>query len=153
MNDKKDVFDRIMSLPGLRLFYEPYTKYKAVLLYVFFGGCTTIVSIGSFILFNIILGELLSNVVSWVLAVTFAYITNRIWVFCSKAKGKVVFKEMLSFYSGRLITLILEEVLLFVFVILLQLNAVVIKIIAQFVVLVSNYFISKLITFKEGIVK
>jgi len=99
------------------------------------------------------LGELLSNVVSWVLAVTFAYITNRIWVFCSKAKGKVVFKEMLSFYSGRLITLILEEVLLFVFVILLQLNAVVIKIIAQFVVLVSNYFISKLITFKEGIVK
>ena len=96
---------------------------------------------------------LLANIVSWILAVTFAYVTNRVWVFSSTAKGKAILREMLSFYSGRLITLGLEEAMLLVFVTWLQLNGVVIKIIAQIVVLVSNYLISKLITFKKEDVK
>ena len=150
--NKKDIFDRIMSLPGLRRFYGLYEKYKSILLYIFFGGCTTIVSIGSFMLLDSVLGlnELIANIGSWILAVAFAYVTNRVWVFSSRVRGKAVWKEALSFYSGRLITLGREEVMLLVFVTWLQFNSTVIKVIAQIVILVGNYLISKLITFSKA---
>ena len=148
--NKKDIFDRIMSLPGLCRFYDLYAKYKSILLYIFFGGLTTVISIASFILFSLIVDELISNIISWILAVAFAFVTNRVWVFNSQAKGKDIFKEMLSFYSGRLITLGLEEAILLIFVTWLQFNGTIIKIIAQFIVLVGNYLISKCITFKKG---
>lgn len=151
--NQKDIFDRIMSSPGLCRFFDLYSKYKSVLLYIFFGGLTTVISIVSFMLFSLIVNELISNIISWILAVTFAFVTNRVWVFNSQAKGKDIFKELLSFYSGRLITLGIEEAMLLIFVTWLQFNGSVIKIIAQFVVLVSNYLISKFITFKKDNVK
>lgn len=147
---EKDIFDRIMSAPFLRRFYGVYTRNKAVLLYVFFGGLTTIISIGSFVLFDWVLNELLANVISWIFAVTFAYITNRIWVFRSRVHGKAIWKEVSLFFSGRLFTLGLEEVILLVFVTWMQCNGALIKTIAQFVVLVTNYIISKWITFRRG---
>lgn len=149
--NEKDIFDRIMSLPVLRRFYGLYSKYKSILLYIFFGGCTTVVSIGSFVLLNTVLGlnELIANMGSWILAVSFAYVTNRVWVFASRVRGKAIWKEMVSFYSGRLITLGLEEAMLLVFVTWLQFNGTVIKVIAQIVVLVGNYLISKWITFRK----
>ena len=147
--NKKDIFDRIMSLPGLRRLYGLYTKWKSVLLYIFFGGLTTIISVCSFILFDTMCSELIANIISWILAVTFAYFTNKIWVFRSSAKGKAMWQEMMTFFSGRLITLGLEEAMLLVFVTWLQFNGAMIKVIAQFVVLVSNYLISKWITFKK----
>ena len=147
--NEKDIFDKTMGLPVLRRFYGFYAKNKSVLLYVFFGGLTTLVSIVSFVAFDPILGELIANVISWILAVTFAYFTNRVWVFCSDVKGKEILKEMLSFYSGRLITLGLEEAMLFVFVTWLQFNGTLIKIIAQCLVLVGKYLISKWSIFKK----
>ena len=48
MNEKKDIFDKIMSLPLLNYWMEPYKKYKEILLYLFFGGLTAVVSIGSY---------------------------------------------------------------------------------------------------------
>ncbi len=148
---QQDIFDRIMGLPGLSRFYEPYAKHKELLLYVFFGGCTTVISVGSFVLFDSVLGmnELLANVLSWVLAVGFAYITNRIWVFCSRTRGSALGKELLSFYSGRLITLGIEEGLLLVFVTVLSLNSTLVKIVAQIVVLIGNYLISKFLIFRK----
>ena len=150
--NEKDIFDRIMSLPGLRRFYGMYEKYKSVLLYLFFGGCTTLVSIGSFLLLELGLGlnALVANVGSWILAVGFAYVTNRVWVFASSVKGRGIWKELLTFYSGRLITLGLEEAMLLVFVTWLQMNSTLIKIIAQVVVLAGNYLISRFITFKKA---
>lgn len=150
--NEKDIFDRIMCLPGLRRFYGVYEKYKSVLLYLFFGGCTTVVSIGSFMLLESVWkwNELLANLGSWILAVGFAYVTNRVWVFASQVKGKGIWKELLTFYSGRLITLGLEEAMLLVFVTWLQLNSTLIKVIAQVVVLVGNYLISRFITFRKA---
>ena len=149
---EKDIFDEIMSLPGLRQFYGLYEKYKPILLYIFFGGCTTVVSIGSFILLETVLGlnELIANIGSWILAVSFAYVTNRIWVFRSRVRGKAVGKEILSFFSGRLITLGLEEAMLLIFVTWLQFNGTVIKVIAQIAVLIGNYLISRWITFRKS---
>lgn len=126
-------------------------KHKELLLYVFFGGCTTVVSIGSFVLFDTVLGvhELVANVLSWILAVGFAYLTNRKWVFCSQATGKALLREFLSFYGGRLLTLGLEEGLLLVFVTWLGISSTVIKLAAQVLVLIGNYVISKLLVFRN----
>ena len=152
MEERKDIFDKIMSLPGLRIFEEFYKKNKEVLLYLFFGGLTFIVSIGSYTLFCVPLkmNVLIANVLSWILAVAFAYVTNRIWVFNSKASGiNAIIKEMISFVGGRVFTLAVEELLLFVFITLLGMNAIVIKVIGQVVVTVLNYVVSKLFVFKE----
>ena len=149
--DNQDIFDRIMGLPGLRKLYPPYQKHKAVLLYLFFGGLTTLISIGSFIAFDTVLDihPLLANILSWVCAVSFAYVTNRIWVFSSKATGKAAVQEGISFVSGRLLTLGFEELILLVFVQLMDFDSTLIKIVAQIVVLILNYVISKLFVFKQ----
>lgn len=148
---KPDIFDRIMMLPGLRNFFDLYKKHKSVLLYIFFGGLTTVVSVGSFILFDSVLhlDPLIANLLSWVCAVSFAYVTNRIWVFGSRAQGAAIFREVLTFFGGRLLTLGLEEGLLLVFVTWLQFNSTAIKLIAQIVVLILNYVISKLLVFRK----
>lgn len=151
MNETKDIFDKIMSLPGLRRFYNLYAKYKEILLYILFGGVATVVSIGSFVICETTLGlnELIANVISWVLAVATAYATNRTWVFGSHTKGKKFWKELVSFFSGRVLTLLMEEVILLVFVTWLHFPSVWVKVAAQIAVLVGNYFISKLIIFKK----
>ena len=84
--EKKDIFDKIMSLPGLRIFEPFYKKNKEVLMYLFFGGLTFLVSVVTYAYFNVVLGmnELIANIFSWIIAVAFAFITNKIWVFCSK---------------------------------------------------------------------
>ena len=81
----KDIFDKIMELPGFRIFEPFYKKYKEILLYLFFGGLTMIVSIVSYAICNLTfeINELIANVFSWILAVLFAFFTNRIWVFDS----------------------------------------------------------------------
>ena len=147
----QDVFDRIMLLPGLRGLYPFYQKKKAVLLYIFFGGLTTLVSIGTFAAadLGLHLNELVANIISWIFAVSFAYVTNRIWVFHSQARGAAVLTEAVSFFGGRLLTLGIEELMLLIFVTLLHFNSMVIKVLAQFVVLISNYFISKLLVFRK----
>ena len=148
---EKDIFDKIMSLPGLRRFYNLYAKYKEILLYILFGGVATVVSIGSFVICDTTLGmnELVANVISWVLAVATAYATNRTWVFGSHTKGKAFWQEMFAFFSGRVMNLVMEEAILLVFVTWLGLPGVWIKVAAQVAVLVGNYFISKLLIFKK----
>jgi len=149
--EKLDVFDRFMALPCLRVFSGFYKKNKAVLLYLFFGTLTTAISIGTFILFDTVIGinELFANVISWICAVLFAYTTNRIWVFRSAATGAAARQELLSFFVGRLSTLGLEEVILLFFVTLLKFNSTMVKVATQVVVLASNYVISKQFVFRK----
>ena len=151
MNDKKDIFDKIMSLPLLNYWMEPYKKYKEILLYLFFGGLTSVVSIGSYAYCVLVgINPLIANIISWILAVTFAYITNKIWVFQVEIHGKKeLLQQMLGFYSGRLLTLGIEEVILLIFITKLGFNSLVFKIAAQVVVVISNYVISKCFVFKE----
>ena len=138
---KPDIFDKIMHLPGLRVFEPLYKKYKEVLLYLFFGVLTTVVSIGSYAFFNVI---------SWVLAVLFAFFTNRIWVFAAPTKTVEEFmKQLVSFAGGRVLTLVIEEIILLVFITMLHFNSMLIKFIAQVVVIMLNYVISKLLVFRK----
>ena len=152
-HEKKDIFDKIMSIKPLSFLYPFYKKNKEALLYLFFGVLTTLISIAVFWLFTslVSLDELVANVISWIIAVLFAYLTNRIWVFSSHCETKAaLIKEVLSFYGGRVFTLLVEEAILIVFVKLLSFNDMAVKIVAQVLIIVLNYVISKLFVFKKN---
>ena len=151
MDEKKDIFDRLMGLRPFRPLRPFYVKYKEPLLDLFFGGLTTLISIFVFWLFNSPLGlnELVANLISWLLAVLFAFLTNKTWVFQSGGQEKGFLSLMLSFYAGRLVTLGVEELLLLVFITWLGFNSMAVKIVAQIVVIVLNYVISKLLVFSD----
>ena len=151
MDEKKDIFDRLMGLRPFRPLRPFYVKYKEPLLYLFFGGLTTLISSFVFWLFNSPLGlnELVANLISWLLEVLFAFLTNKTWVFQSGGQEKGFLSLMLSFYAGRLVTLGVEELLLLVFITWLGLNSMAVKIAAQIVVIVLNYVISKLLVFRD----
>lgn len=149
----EDVFDKIMKLPGLRILYPFYRQHKEVLLYLFFGGCAFIISIGSYALANVRLGvnELIANIISWILAVVFSFFTNRVWVFQSETHTiKKFWAQFTGFLSGRVATFVVEEAIIFVFITLMDLNSVAVKLVAQVVVIVLNYVISKFWVFKKS---
>lgn len=93
----KDIFDKIMDWKIFGWFRPFYVKNKEMLLYLFFGVLTTAVSFVTAGISKVLLEQAgigkggvstTSTVISWICAVTFAYITNRIWVFESEAEGK-----------------------------------------------------------------
>ena len=149
---KEDIFDKIMDLPGLRVLNPLYKKHKEILLYLFFGGCAFLISIGSYSIADVIFGinELIANIISWILAVLFAFFTNRIWVFQSATDTvNAFFSQMIHFFGGRVATLLVEEAIIFVFITILDFRSVPVKAAAQVVVIVLNYIISKLWVFKK----
>ena len=92
----------------------------------------------------------MSNILSWILAVLFAYITNKAFVFESKTNTKEeLLKEIASFFGARLFTLGVEELILLIFVNLLKFDAMLIKVFAQVIVILANYVLSKLFVFKK----
>ena len=149
---ERDVFDMIMDLPLFRLFKPFYSKNKEMLLYLFFGGLAFLVSIGTFAFFEKILrfNELIANVLSWIITVLFAFVTNRKWVFSKNKKSKPLSfgNQILRFYTGRIATLVVEECILFVFVTEMCFNSIIIKTVAQIIVILLNYVISKVWIFK-----
>lgn len=133
---------------------ELYKKYEEIINYLIVGGLTTVVSLGSYYLavFTVLnpnnAFELqVANIFSWVCAVTFAYFTNRKYVFKSKSKNKL--KEITSFVSSRILTLLMDMAIMFISVTLLHMNDKIAKLIVQVVVTVMNYVLSKLFVFKK----
>ena len=130
---------------------EFFVKYKEIILYLVFGVLTTAVSIGTFALTELVgIHELVGNIISWVVSVTFAFFTNRIWVFDAKTDStKSFFVQFVLFYLSRIATFLVEELIIFVCVTLLHFNPMVIKIIAQVIVIVLNFVVSKLVVFRK----
>ena len=152
MEEKRDIFDRLMHLPVLNIFEPFYKKHKEVLMYLFFGGITFFLNIALYAWLDGMLGinALIANVICWVVCVLFQYFTNRTWVFDGQVDSAAGFlKQMASFFGGRLFTLVVEEAILAVFITWLGFNSMAVKLIAQVVVIVLNYIISKLIVFKK----
>lgn len=147
---KQDVFDKIMNMTFFSLFQPFYKKHKEILLYVFFGGLSFVVSIVSYYLFSEVLqfDQLLANILSWIFAVSFSFITNYIWVFERTEKTlKKFFVQVWKFFIGRIFTLVVEELILILFVKVLLLPNMIIKVVAQIIVIVLNYLISKIYIF------
>lgn len=137
---------------------EIYDKHKEVINYLIFGVLATVVNLGvKYLLLFTILDAAnavqlqISVIVSWIAACLFAYFTNRIIVF--KSKSKEILKEVISFFTARIITLGMEMLIMFIFVTALGLNSnlwvAIWSLIAQAVVIISNYVFSKLIIFKK----
>lgn len=127
-------------------------KHKSFIAYGVFGVLTTIVNI---VVYNFSynsagLSNTLSNVIAWVLAVTFAYLTNKVWVFGSTSwKWEVLKKEVVAFISCRLATGILDIVIMYICVDVMQWNALLMKISSNVLVIILNYIFSKLVIFKK----
>lgn len=126
--------------------------YKEIIAYLFFGVCTTVVNFviyfASTNIFDI--NYLVSNGLSWAGAVAFAYVTNRIWVFQSKTKDiRGIFKEITAFVSCRLLSGVIDMLIMFIGVDLLNISDGITKLATQVIVVVLNYIFSKLIIFRK----
>ncbi len=137
---------------------------RETILYLVFGIFTTIVNFGSFIIFEHVCGEkfyLWANVCAFICATLFAFVTNKKYVFQSDSwKFVVICKELISFFSGRILTfLIIEELGLYIAVEFLKMKNIKIamfdgkliaKIILAFVAVLANYIFGKFFVFKSS---
>ena len=127
-------------------------KYKDIILYIMFGVLTTLVNIVVYYLCAKVLkcNTAISTIVAWFFAILFAYITNKKWVFNSSSWSKdVLTKELISFFSCRLLTGLLDLLIMMIFVDALHFNDLVIKVISNIIVIVLNYLASKLLIFNN----
>ena len=127
---------------------------KEFIFYLIFGVLTTIVSLSvyyfcvlTFLNPNNAFQLQIANILSWILAVAFAYATNRKFVFESKDPNKL--KELIKFVTARLLTLFLDMLVLFILVTLLHFNDKISKLISQVIITISNYIFSKIFVFKK----
>lgn len=137
-----------------RTMKELFSKYREIIMYLIFGVLTTVVSL---VVYYLLVYTILNpdnafqlqtaNVISWIASVTFAYFTNRSFVFESKNENKL--KEAGNFVLSRIATLVMDMAIMFVGVTLLRGNDKILKLVSQAVVIVSNYVFSKLFVFKK----
>ena len=128
-------------------------KYEEILRYLVVGGLTTVVSMALFYgcVWTFPDGTdavqlQIANIISWVGAVFFAYVTNRRFVF--KSREKNILREMSSFVLSRVLTLLLDMGVMFVLATALKLDYNFSKLVSMVLVTVGNYVISKLLVFR-----
>lgn len=131
-----------------------YYKNPEIWNYLIVGLLTTIVSLvvyftctRTFLDPSVQIEMQTANIISWVIAVAFAYVTNRVFVFKSKSKNYV--KEISSFVGSRILSLLMDMATMFIIVSFFGLSDVIGKIASQVVVTVANYILSKLFVFKK----
>lgn len=146
-------------------------QYWEVIAYLFWGVMTTLVSWGSYSLFTFLFRNrnnvmdlfgidmsvtvLVANVLSWICAITFAFVVNKLWVFQSKSwKRSVWLQELWKFLSARIVTGVLEIVAVPVLVgmgldqTIFGVEGMVAKVLVSVAVVLLNYVFSKLFIFK-----
>lgn len=131
---------------------EYWEKYKDVFFYLVFGVLTTVVNIAVYWISVHILGTsvMVGTILAWALAVFFAYITNRTMVFHSSATGAdEILKEIVSFFACRIGTGVVDWAIMLIFVTILHFNDMIVKILANIIVIVLNYILSKFVIFKK----
>lgn len=141
-------------------------KYKELVLYFIVGVFTTLLNFSAFYLLNLVLGEnlyLLNNIIAALLAITFSYIMNKLFVFESKSFAfKTVAREMVEFYSARFLSLIIDESGMWFLVEILNFDRfsftvfgflvtgkLIAKGILTVVVIILNYIFSKFVVFRK----
>lgn len=132
-----------------------YKKYEELINYLIIGILTTIVSLATYYLLTLTVLDAnnkvylqIANIISWLASVIFAYFTNRKFVF--KVKNKSNIKECLNFYISRISTLLIDMIIMYIFVSILKFDNKIVKLIAQVVIIILNYILSKFIVFKSS---
>ena len=127
-------------------------KYKQLCTYVFWGIGTTVVNLIVYFICTelFFMNHIHSNVIAWILAVIYAYISNKIFVFASKSwHPSVLFKEFFEFVSARFLSGVVETIILYTFVDCLHYPDGYVKIFAGLLIGTVNYLLSKLLIFKK----
>ena len=127
-------------------------KHWDIFSYLFFGGLTTVVNYLVYLpCYNLLnLSAAVSNAIAWAVAVAFAYLTNKPFVFRSHDWSmKTVVPELTKFVTCRIGSGLLETGILFLCVDLLAWNGNVWKLITRVLVVILNYIASKLLVFKK----
>lgn len=148
----EDFFLNILDKIKLKKLADLYRNHREGWRYLIFGALATIVNIAiydiAFYLGNI--DNSISNIIAWVVAAIFAYITNKFMVFASKLNTKKELqKQIVSFFSCRLFTLLIDQTIMVITVDKLGMQAFLMKVISNIVVIILNYVLSKLIIFKK----
>ena len=128
-------------------------KYKEQILYLFWGVATTLVNYCAYFLLTkaFHVHYVVSNVLAWLVAVLFAFWSNKSFVFESKSWApRVVFPELCKFTGARVFSGVLETGLLWLCVDILHFPDSMIKLLAGIVVIILNYVFSKLYVFRKG---
>lgn len=136
----------------MKIILELAKKYRSFILYAVFGVFTTIVNLVVYHLcyYEAGMSNLLSNVFAWVMAVTFAYLTNKSWVFESKSWSWSVLRvEVPAFVSCRLATGFMDLAIMYFSVDILGWHAMLMKFLSNVLVILLNYVFSKLVIFKK----
>ena len=152
-----------MPKPIQKLWYD----HESVWMYIIVGGLTTVVSLIFQVLPTALFNQLhvagwlntfLATTISWIVAVTFAFFTNKKYVFKSGTHTKAAFwREFVMFYSARFVTYFLELAMMelgnhFFATVngkIVTWRSFMVKIAAQVVILILNYLFSKLVVFKK----
>ena len=127
-------------------------KYEEIVSYLFFGGLTTLVNYIVYLpCYNLLhFSGVVSNAIAWVVAVSFAYVTNKPFVFKSHDwSAKTVVPELTKFVGCRVGSGLVETAIIFVFVDLMSLNGNIIKVLTSILVVILNYVASKLVVFHK----
>lgn len=137
-----------------------YLKYHEAIMYLIFGGLTTLVNFVVFAALRYLGAALqMSNIIAWIFAVLFAYITNKKWVFRSHTADKRdLLREILSFYGARVFSLLVELALFQIWTGLIiasfreldtPLYEFCFKLVIQVIVIILNYIFSKFFIFTK----
>lgn len=139
----RNLYDKLLSL---------FQKYRETILYLVFGGLTTLINIGSYWLLTSVFAVdfMAANALAWLISVLFAFVTNKLFVFDSKSlAAALVLKEFMMFVGARLFSGALDMGIMYLFVDILRFNDMVIKVLSNILVIIVNYILSKLIIFKK----
>ena len=153
MIDKIEEFGlRILEKIHLKILADWYRSHQEGMRYLIFGALTTLVNIVAYsiLYYAFHINNATSNIIAWIIGATFAYITNKLYVFNSKVNTKIeLLKEILYFYGCRLLTLVIDEAIMIVTVDKFGWNALLMKIIANIIVIILNFVFSKILIFKK----
>lgn len=137
----------------IKKLYLLYMKYKEVILYLIFGGLTTLVNIVGYILLSrcLRMDTMSANGIALALSILFAYVTNKLFVFESRTDSlPAAVREFCSFIACRLVTMAIDMLIMYVTVDVLGWFDVAMKVLANIIVIALNFIFSKLIIFKKS---
>ena len=153
MIDKLEEFClKILEKIHLKKLADWYRKHQEGMRYLIFGALSTVVNIVSYALLYYLfhISNAVSNILAWIIAATFAYITNKLYVFDSKVNNKKeLLKEIVYFYGCRLFTLAIDEGIMILAVDRFKWNGILMKIVANIIVIILNFIFSKILIFKK----
>lgn len=148
---------KILEKIGLKSLADWYRKHQEGMRYLVFGALSTVVNILVYTIFAVVILKGIDNdslrvniseIIAFIVAVIFAYITNKLYVFNSKTNGfKELAKEITSFFSCRIFTEIIS-ILMMNSAVWFGINDIFMKIVSNIVVIILNFVFSKILIFK-----